>query len=222
MHGPETFDLATRERISQKLLHYKQSHGIGVHRLEARISATHPRNPDISIKTLQRFLGGTLRINDQYMGYLSLFAESLPELDPVGELGLAMAAMFGASGKSPSPPPYAGTYAVSLDLDEESGVARLEWDKTFWRFHETMKVGGHLVYDGVMVHARNALHVLLKDRLLGRAKVYTLRELEEKITRPQQYLLGETNEDLEGHGSHLDFRSGPSSLAVRLIRRSHG
>ncbi|WP_395697952.1 hypothetical protein [Methylocella sp.] len=65
-----------------------QQHKIGTPRLAKRISESVPRNPQIPVKTLQRFLAGNMRTSDMYVGFFSVFAEQNVPRDPVTELGL--------------------------------------------------------------------------------------------------------------------------------------
>jgi hypothetical protein len=61
MHGAveqQTFDAAERELIRKKLIRYMKENGIGAPKLAARIKASHPREIEIPLSTLQRFLAG--------------------------------------------------------------------------------------------------------------------------------------------------------------------
>jgi hypothetical protein len=59
MHGAveqQTFDAAECELIRKKLIRYMKENGIGAPKLAARIKASHPREIEIPLSTLQRFL----------------------------------------------------------------------------------------------------------------------------------------------------------------------
>ena len=63
------YDLAQRERIREALLAYMKEHKIGVPRLAARIKEAVHRNPEIPVKTLQRFMKGEVRTIDMHVGF---------------------------------------------------------------------------------------------------------------------------------------------------------
>ena len=71
------YDLAQRERIRETLLAYMKEHKIGVPRLAARIKETVHRNPEIPVKTLQRFMKGEVRTIDMHVGFLAQFVEKV-------------------------------------------------------------------------------------------------------------------------------------------------
>ena len=58
------YDLAQRERIREALLAYVKEHKIGIPTLGKRITETVHRNPEIPVKTLQRFMKGEVRTVD--------------------------------------------------------------------------------------------------------------------------------------------------------------
>ena len=76
------YDLAQRERIRQTLLAYMKEHKIGVPRLAARIKEAVHRNPEIPVKTLQRFMKGEVRTIDMHVGFLAQFVEKVSKVDP--------------------------------------------------------------------------------------------------------------------------------------------
>ena len=71
------YDLAQRERIRETLLAYMKEHKIGVPRLAARIKEAVHRNPEIPVKTLQRFMKGEVRTIDMHVGFLAQFVEKV-------------------------------------------------------------------------------------------------------------------------------------------------
>ena len=88
------YDLAQRERIRQTLLAYMKEHKIGVPRLAARIKETVHRNPEIPVKTLQRFMKGEVRTVDMHVGFLAQFVEKVSKEDPTPRLGIALSAFY--------------------------------------------------------------------------------------------------------------------------------
>ncbi len=115
--GREAFDDAARASIRRRLLHYMSEHRIGVIRLADRISKANRRNPEIPIKTLQRFLAGQFRTSDMYVGFFQQFAEGLAEPDPIGELGKAMAAFFNATDSETYGGKFFSELSSSRDVD---------------------------------------------------------------------------------------------------------
>ena len=83
------YDLAQRERIRQTLLAYMKEHKIGVPRLAARIKETVHRNPEIPVKTLQRFMKGEVRTIDMHVGFLAQFVDKALKVDPMPRFGLS-------------------------------------------------------------------------------------------------------------------------------------
>ena len=106
------YDLAQRERIREALLAYMKEHKIGVPRLAARIKETVHRNPEIPVKTLQRFMKGEVRTIDMHVGFLAQFAEKISKVDPTPRLGFALSAFYSSKDKTD----WSGTFVAS-ELD---------------------------------------------------------------------------------------------------------
>ncbi len=100
------YDLAQRERIRQALLAYAKEHKIGVPRLAARVKETVHRNPEIPVKTLQRFMKGEVRTLDQYVGFLAQFVDKMAQVDPTPRLGVALSAFYSSKDRTD----WAGTF----------------------------------------------------------------------------------------------------------------
>ena len=103
------YDLAQRERIRETLLAYMKEHKIGVPRLAARIKETVHRNPEIPVKTLQRFMKGEVRTIDMHVGFLAQFAEKVSKVDPTPRLGFALSAFYSSKDKTD----WSGTFVAS-------------------------------------------------------------------------------------------------------------
>ena len=103
------YDLAHRERIRETLLSYMKEHKIGVPRLAARIKEAVHRNPEIPVKTLQRFMKGEVRTIDMHVGFLAQFVEKASNIDPTPRLGSALAAFYSSQDKTD----WSGTFQVS-------------------------------------------------------------------------------------------------------------
>ncbi|MFA5947822.1 MAG: hypothetical protein WC806_02520 [Candidatus Gracilibacteria bacterium] len=215
VHGSgdaQTFDAKTRDTVRRKLLAYMQQHAIGVVRLAARVSEANPRNPEIPIKTLQRFLAGRMRTSDIYVGFFHRFAAQLPEPDTIGELGRSMGAFFAAPSSSGAADlDYAGTFDVE-DSQEEPGQDRpemtIEAAGGFWRILERKSGDGHLIYDGVLVRAGATALAAERDRLMSFPKLYMLCNTQA--------------EGIFGCVLSIDFDGLPKVRYVKLIGRSDG
>jgi hypothetical protein len=118
----KSFDLEERARIRAKLLRYMEQHRIGAPALVSRIAEKAKRSPDlIPQKTLQRFIGGQGRTNDAFIMLCHQFAEKLPDVDPVAELGQELIRYFELGSKGAEPGParsepdsLAGRYGVYI------------------------------------------------------------------------------------------------------------
>src|SRR5271168_4471760 len=76
-HVLASFDISQRERIRAALIGYMKEHGIRVPTLAVRIRQSHPREMEIPLKTLQRFLAGR-RTQDMALTICAAFVEKLP------------------------------------------------------------------------------------------------------------------------------------------------
>ena len=103
------YDLAQRERIRETLLAYMKEHKIGVPRLAARIKETVHRNPEIPVKTLQRFMKGEVRTIDMHVGFLAQFVEKVSKVDATPRLGFALSAFYSSKDKTD----WSGTFVAA-------------------------------------------------------------------------------------------------------------
>ncbi len=163
------FDLSKRDKTRRTLLHYMEQHGIGVPRLAKRIRDNTPKNPIIPVKTLQRFLAGHIRTNDQYVEYFHQFAHMNEPPDPITMAGEALAAFYGENpGRD-----YSGWFSADTVRGELSEVT-ISREAGFWRVKEVTSIPGHCVFDGVLVCSGEAAFFVLKDRLAGLPRTYTV------------------------------------------------
>ncbi|WP_143748771.1 ankyrin repeat domain-containing protein [Mesorhizobium sophorae] len=209
--GRMEFDTAARDRVRRQIQHYMTAHRIGVHRLADRISKANTRKPEIPIKTLQRFLAGRHRTNDMYVQFFQKFAEGLPEPDPIGELGRAMAAFHGTQEAGPFSGEYisdmvrvgVGTTAAAYRSD-----LKITADKTFCRVVEQGVDGTAKSYEGVLISNGVTAIIALQDR---------------STRTPKQYLIHPDGSGYTARGTEAIF--GPSnkhivhSLSGRIIPR---
>jgi uncharacterized protein len=172
------FDDAARTSTRRKLLHYETEHGIGVHRLADRISKANKRNPEIPIKTLQRFLAGHFRTSDMYVGFFQQFAKDLPEPgpDPIGVLGKAMATFLNAKGSKD----FAGTFSSSMSggTGADSVHYQSTWlvtaDEKFCRVVERTESDPLIVCDGLLIGQERTAVVALQDRTTKALRQYQI------------------------------------------------
>ena len=196
----KTFDLAERELVRKKLIRYAKENGIGAGRLAERIKASHPREQNIPVSTLQRFLGNRMRTNEPAVRLCYRFAESLVVSDSTAALGERLFVFYGAgNGRD-----YSGTYRSEIrtaDVAEPEFAGHSEIniaaDTGFWRVTETTAPDlNRAIYDGVLVCSGDAAVVVLKDRLAGLAR---------------NYMLWPEIETLHGHGATMRFLPGDTT-----------
>jgi len=172
------YDLAQRERLRQTLLAYMKEHKIGVPRLAARIKETVHRNPEIPVKTLQRFMKGEVRTIDMHVGFVAQFVEKVSEDDATPRLGFALIAFYSYKDKTdwsctfvaaesePSAPEPAEVYQSKVEIVLDQGTWRI---KEVSSGHES---GG--IYDGALTSTGTTLVVVMKDRLSGLPRMMTV------------------------------------------------
>jgi hypothetical protein len=176
--GPKEFDRTTRDSVRRKINQYMTDHGIGVPKLALRIAEANPRKPDIPVKTLQRFLAGRHRTNDMYVRFFQHFAQALPDADPIGELGRAMAAFHDGDDNDR----FVGHYTLIFNGRHSAGgtfdVASLTAtaDEKFCRATERFILPRSIISDGVLISRGNTAIIFLQDRLTGGATHYFLTD----------------------------------------------
>src|SRR5271165_2392030 len=172
------YDLAQRERLRQTLLAYMKEHKIGVPRLAARIKETVYRNPEIPVKTLQRFMKGDVRTVDMHVGFLAQFAEKVSKVDAMPRLGFALSAFYSSKDKTD----WSGTFVAmeSAPSEREShdiyqSKVEIVLDQGAWRVKEVGENGGSRdVYDGALSSQGPIALMVMKDRLLGLPRTITV------------------------------------------------
>jgi hypothetical protein len=170
------YDLAERERIRQALLAYMREHKIGTPTLAKRIKASHPRHMEIPLKTLQRVLAGKIRTHDMALSICAAFVDKLPDrpllFDALGE------ALHDVYAKEADV--IAGAYTVSaheIVISELTITTRPRPEGAVRKYHlvkEVTTASYRRIYDGVLVFAGRGATMLLKDRLMGGARVHGL------------------------------------------------
>jgi hypothetical protein len=172
------YDLAQRERIRQALLAYMKEHKIGVPRLAARIKEAVHRNPEIPVKTLQRFMKGEVRTIDMHVGFLAQFVDKVAQVDPTPHLGVALSAFYSSKDRTD----WAGTFKAEEVADPEARLdkryrSKIEiiLDNGAWRVKEVAENGGSRdIYDGALSSSGQIVVVVMKDRLMGLPRTMTV------------------------------------------------
>jgi hypothetical protein len=214
----KNFDQAERELIRIKLFQYMKRNRIGAPGLAERIQAAHPRGTEIPISTLQRFLAGRMRTNDDAVRLCHGFAESLTASDCIAALGEALSAFYDAKAdrENPGKYDYSGNYfsdtgeCDTASFDAETPVEpqfEITADAGFWRviwrvIEKRALSKGSNVLEGVLVCTGDAAFVVMKDRLTG---------------FPSSYVLSQGAEMLWGCGTSALFSPG-QALSLFPIR----
>jgi hypothetical protein len=177
------YDLAQRERLRQTLLTYMKEHKIGVPRLAARIKEAVHRNPEIPVKTLQRFMKGEVRTLDMHVGFLAQFAEKVSKIDAAPRLGSALNAFYLSGDKVD----WAGVFEAETTVTFDEPLAGLKGtkdptrieirrDQGAWRATETCLHRGSAksIFDGAMTSSGGAIVIVSKHRLTGFPRLITV------------------------------------------------
>ena len=184
------YDSAHREQIRQALLSYMKEHKIGVPRLAARIKETVHRNPEIPVKTLQRFMKGEVRTIDMHVGFIAQFADKISKTDAAPRLGSALNAFYLSADKVD----WSGIFAAetTLTYDEPlAGFLKGEMDHTrieirrdqgAWRATETCLLRGPIsIFEGAMTTSGAAIIIVSKHRLTGFPRVITVSKQDRNV-----------------------------------------
>lgn len=163
------FDQAQREAIRTALLAYMKQHGIGVPRLGDRIKKHAPFGTQIPVKTLQRFLANKFWTNDTYVGVLHNFVQANAQPDSIIAAGEGLSRFYGG----PPLHDYSGSFTV---YTSGAGVSELtaRREANYWRVKEVYVLAGRSVFDGILIGCGYAALFVLKDRLAGLPRTYTV------------------------------------------------
>jgi hypothetical protein len=175
------FDLAEREQLRQTLLAYMKEHKIGVPRLAQRVKDTVHRNPEIPIKTLQRFMKGEVRTLDMHVGFLAQFTEKVSKVDATPRLGFALSAFYSSTDKSDWSGSFAAVESEPSTPESVPYQSKIEivLDQGAWHVKEVGDNGGsHDIYDGALTSSASVAVLVMKDRLLGLPRTMTVLKLD--------------------------------------------
>jgi len=212
------FTIEERRVLRVRLISYMKTHAIGVPALHARIIREIRSNADhFQLKTLQRFLAGTVRTADGFLVHCYRFAEAAIPGAAADSLAQAATAFFG------SPPPTSGPFigrwnglatagpagmtvlrhgqdvssvaaseiAIELSADS-SGLITTEWlTKPAGRQAASHDPGFRHVYEGIALQYAPLLCIISKNMLTRLPRNYWLQ-------------LGEPD-FLYGHGAEAIF-----------------
>ena len=162
------YDTRERERIRAALIGYMKEHLIGVPTLAKRIKEAHPRQMEIPLRTLQRFLAG-LRTNDMALDICAAFVENLPNKPTAWHaLAEALNALYSITAKIDR----AGEYSLSATFQREPSRITLTPSGLFLTVKEF--IPPHTIYDGIMFFPGPANIAILRDRLMLTLRMHVL------------------------------------------------
>jgi hypothetical protein len=167
----DTYDTNERARIRAVLVSYMKEHRIGASELHKRICAAERSSKAISLKTLQRFLAGIVRVGDEAVAACARFAERLPG----GRLETHRVADCLREFYKREPDAISGVYRVST-ADTPLSELTIHPPDSRRSYVVTERSTGILarVYDGALVFTGTGIMALLKDRLIRTARVHML------------------------------------------------
>jgi hypothetical protein len=154
-----------------------EENGMGAPTLAERIKDSHPRKTEIPLSTLQRFLAGWGK-NKSCVALCHRFVERVIISDPVAKLGERLSIFYGAGNGHD----YSGDYVLEnsrkddpFGLKYPEPVMKITPDAGFWRVIERRYSDpDDTIYDGVLVCSGDVAVVVMKGRLMGLARNYTL------------------------------------------------
>lgn len=184
------FDQLERSRIRRALLRYKIANCMKAPELATQISEVNRNHPIINPRRVSRFLANQHDSEDSFVGWCDTFLQSVPPApDPLWQLAQGL---YGFIGKITTSIDLSGSYTLSLLLPSvgqnsvavsDTDVAAemlVTWDDGFWRLEERA-VHQNAIWDGVLVYTRTGAFAILKERLTGITKAYTIRIVEPQI-----------------------------------------
>ena len=178
------YDLAQRERLRQTLLAYMKEHKIGVPRLAQRVKDAVDRNPEIPVKTLQRFMKGEVRTIDMHVGFLAQFVEKVSKTDATPRLGSALNAFYLSGDKVD----WSGVFEAEATITYDEPLAgtlkgtndptrtriEIRRDQGAWRATETcLHSRAKSIFDGAMTSSGGTIVIVSKHRLTGFPRLIT-------------------------------------------------
>jgi hypothetical protein len=162
------FDTQERERIRAALIGYMKEHLIGVPTLAERIKQAHPRQMEIPLKTLQRFLAGK-RTQDMALNICAAFVETLPNTPTVLQaLAESLNALYTITAKIER----AGEYTITDIFRNKESRITLTPSGLYLAAKEI--IPPHRIYDGLMFFAGPAIIAILRDRLMATLRMHIL------------------------------------------------
>lgn len=197
-----------RARIRAALRAYMRAHRIGVPTLCALVIDRDPRQREMPLSTLQRFLRGKHRTGDAYVTMCAQFLEREgftppEERDPLADLGGAMAGFwsgrdFDAAAFAPLVGSYVHVYAKDTDTEQNVLTVR-EAPALYLAVHEQR--GGVVPelrynFEGVLVRAGVLFLIAMRETLTGLPRTYWLERLASPPQYKGTYLQGQATEAL--------------------------
>jgi hypothetical protein len=149
-----------------------QENRIGAPALHKRICVAARRADAITLKTLQRFLGGKTRVGDESVAVCANFAARLPnQRIETHRLADALHDFYGwepdfIGGVYRVSTGDAGLSEITIQFAPNSRTAHIVTERSTGRLAR--------VYDGALVFTGRAMLAVLKDRLMRSGRVHTL------------------------------------------------
>ncbi|MFD2855755.1 hypothetical protein ACFSZS_14630 [Seohaeicola zhoushanensis] len=184
-----------RARVRAALQGYMRAHRIGVPTLCALVIDRDPRQREMPLSTLQRFLRGKHRTGDAYVTQCAQFLERegfmlAEERDPLADLGGAMAGFWsGAEIDASVYAPLIGSYVPVEGKDgEQADYVLTVSEVPAERYMKAHEQRGGIVpelrynFEGVLVRAGALILIAMRETLTGLPRSYWL----ERLSSPPQ------------------------------------
>lgn len=185
---PTSFDLESRDRIRAAIRAYMKAHAIGVPTLLTRVMDADPRQREVSLPTMQRFVRGTHQSSDMVVGMCKQFLDkegfAIPETpdDPLAGFetalrdflippdtgGDAAGPVRGIAGRyQPAEQGFPST-RIEVSLSPSGKALRMTEE------HLLGMVDVLHRYEGVLLARANQLFGMLRNELTMEPRVYWL------------------------------------------------
>jgi hypothetical protein len=169
--GLEEIDAREREQIRAALLAFMKEHVIGVPTLAERIKKANPRQMEVPVKTLQRFLAGK-RTRDMALNICASFVKTLPNKPPVlHAIGQYTSSFY----DQPLPTNLANTYYCEHERVTSFITINAPIDNYCIIKQKTARP--YQIFDGVLFALKQTIYTaLLKDRLTSKPRILIIED----------------------------------------------
>ncbi|MHA6266349.1 hypothetical protein ACXYMP_05730 [Aliiroseovarius sp. CAU 1755] len=223
--SPRHFDEDARASVRAVLKAYKKAHKIGAPTLRVRIKESDPQKRELPISNLQRFLRGSHRTTDMYVGMFADFLKreefELPEDEPgpLGVFGGALAVFHEVAQSDGLTEERAASLAgeynkvasqtepvypiLQLSIEQEDDRPYMPVKET----HTLLAGEAELRFEGALVCVGGMNYVAMRDVLTQRPRNYWLERIKTADGFSDKYLSGDATEML--------FREEPGDSTMR-------